>query len=191
MSQTYRCQLKASVQETVHIGDTIRHRLSLTEILPADEMAALLRQALADAGFRQAGEDRWVLSEAGAETVVDLGEMSVVTEASADKALQAEATATGVGWNRDQAQASARQQLDSARQATAERLQAEGRKLQVELSDTLAAADAAHMELLHIVLQEVYAESLKQKARQMGDVVEVTEGTSPSGEYELVIKVET
>ena len=35
MSQTYQCQLSSSVEETVVVGDTIRHRLSLTEILPA------------------------------------------------------------------------------------------------------------------------------------------------------------
>jgi hypothetical protein len=40
------------------------------------------------------------------------------------------------------------------------------------------------------VLQDVYSEALKQKARKMGEVVEQHEGTNDRGEYELVIKVE-
>ena len=40
------------------------------------------------------------------------------------------------------------------------------------------------------VLQDVYSEALKRKARQLGDVVDQYEGTNENGEYELVIKVE-
>ena len=39
------------------------------------------------------------------------------------------------------------------------------------------------------MLQEVYAEALKRQAGQLGEVMEVREGTSPEGQYELVIKV--
>jgi len=42
---------------------------------------------------------------------------------------------------------------------------------------------------LNEILQEVYAESLKRKAGQMGDILEVSESTSEDGNYELVIRV--
>lgn len=191
MSQTYQCQLKASVQHTATADDTVRHRISLTEILPAEEMVELLRQGLRDAGFDEGEGGTLVLDSAEGRTVIDLDAMEVSTSRSEQKTLQAEATSTGSGWSRSGAKAAAESRLEGARDAARRRLAEEADRIQRDLSDGLARIDAERTELLHIVLQEVYAESLKRKARQMGDVVEISEGTTEDGEYELVIKVET
>ena len=45
-------------------------------------------------------------------------------------------------------------------------------------------------ELLHEVLQETYAEALKQKAAQLGTVVEQSESLDENGSYELKIRIE-
>ena len=60
---------------------------------------------------------------------------------------------------------------------------------QRELSEALAAGEDARMELLNSVLQDVYAEAVKTRAGQLGDVLEVVEGESAEGNYELTIRV--
>lgn len=191
MSQTYHCQLRASVRQTTTADDTVRHRISLTEILPADQMTELLRQGLRDAGFEEDDSGLFVLEDERGKTTVDLDQMEIATTRSEQQTLQTEAVSLGTGWSRSDAQKDAQQRLASARDAARQQLDAEAQRIQRQLSDALAQVDAERTELIHIVLQEVYAESLKQKARQMGDVVEISEGTTADGEYELVIKVET
>lgn len=61
---------------------------------------------------------------------------------------------------------------------------------QSRVSQRLAEGEEQRLEEMNNVLQGVYAEALKRKARRMGDVVEQHEGTNEHGEYELVIKVE-
>ena len=45
------------------------------------------------------------------------------------------------------------------------------------------------MRQLNEILQQVYAESLKRKAAQLGDIMNIQESTH-DGEYELVIHIE-
>ncbi|MEL6342412.1 MAG: hypothetical protein AAFV53_04720 [Myxococcota bacterium] len=191
MSQTYQCQLKDSVSRTVRIGDTIKHTLSLTEILPLDEMKQIFREILQDAGFSQDDQDRWSLSEGGDETVVDLEAMSVVTTREEQKTLTQDVAATGRAYRPSLARQVARDNLKHQKERAATRLEQEAGRLQQQLSQEMASADVERREILHLLLQQVYAESLKRKARQMGDVMEISEGTRPDGEYELIIKVET
>ncbi|MFT4978104.1 MAG: hypothetical protein ACI8S6_004012 [Myxococcota bacterium] len=192
MSQTYRCKLKASVQQTVTLGDSIRHSLALTEILPAEEMKDLLRGVLREHGFDKEDEgDRWIISQGRETTTVDLDQMEVVTTREEEKTLRTDASAHGAGWSTSEAQQSARDNLVASKEVARQRLKDEGVALQRSVTEAVSTADSEGTELIHTLLQEVYAESLKRKARQLGDVVEITEGTTASGEYELIIKVET
>lgn len=191
MSQTYHCTLKESVQQTVRLGDTITHRLSLTPILPEEDMRGLLREALRDAGFTEQSGDQWTLDDAQAVTTVDLQQMTVQTDLHQEQTITTEAVAHGRGWSDRRAQQAAQEQLDEARQDAKASLQKTAHQLQQQATHTVGNVDSAHTALLHQILQEVYAESLKQKARQLGDVTELREGTNADGEYELIIKVET
>ena len=56
MSQSYHCKLQESVTVDVSLGDTVTHRLNLTEILPLEEMKELLRQQLRAQGFSEDGD---------------------------------------------------------------------------------------------------------------------------------------
>ena len=68
-----------------------------------------------------------------------------------------------------------------------------GKQVTESLTQDVIKALSEHREAqqaeLNQVLQRVYAESLKRKASQLGDVLEVTESTV-DGQYELVIKIE-
>lgn len=190
MSQTYHCQLKESVSRTIRIGDSIKHTLSLTEILPLEEMKQILREVLADAGFSSQENDRWTLQEGDDQTTIDLDTMEVTVHREERKTLQTEVTATGRGYRPTLARQVAKDNLAHQKDVADRRLAAEEGRLQRALSDEMEVADAERREVLHLLLQQVYAESLKRKARQLGDVMEISEGTTAQGEYELVIKVE-
>ena len=61
--------------------------------------------------------------------------------------------------------------------------------VQRRVTQQLAEGEGARLEEMNQVLQGVYSEALKRKARQMGEVVSQHEGTNEAGEYELVIKI--
>ncbi len=189
MSQSYHCQLQQSVTVTVAVGDTVTHSLNLTEILPREEMVALLREQLIGLCFVPDG-DTLTLVEDGTTTVVDLAAMEVTISRASEKELSATATVTGRGYTRSAAKASAEQGLDSAVQRTREQLAGEQKRIQRQETAAVESADSQVKEVLHLALQQVYTESLKRKAAQLGDVLSVHESTSETGEYELVIKIE-
>lgn len=190
MSQTYQCQLKESVQQPVRFRDTVHHRLILTPILRENEMVNILQQALQEASVLQQGQ-RWLLDGTDAVSTVDLNDMRVTTSLHEERLLSTEALATGGGGNKAQAQRSAEEQQPRARERTQVDRQRQQHALQLDATATVGIADGQPSVRLHRILQEVYAESLKRKARQLGDVMEITEGTTPSSEHGLVIKVKT
>ena len=188
MSQSYHCKLQESVTVDVTLGDTVTHRLNLTEILPLEEMKELLRQQLRDQGFSEDG-DRYTHT-AEVTTVVDLDAMQVTLTRRSDKQLSTTAAVTGRGYSKSAARANAARDLSGAVRQAQQHLQAEGTRLQREETAAVESADAEMKELLHVALQQVYTESLKRKARQLGDVRSVHESTSADGEYELIIQIE-
>ena len=189
MSQSYHCQLQESVTVHASFGDTVTHSLNLTEILPREEMIALLRQQLLALGFTEDGS-QLTLTSAGTTTTVDLDTLEATVSRSSKKKLSATATATGRGYSHSNAQRSAEAELSAAVQRTREQLSAEQQRLQREETAAVEHTDAEVKEVLHHALQQVYTESLKRKASQLGDVRSIRESTSASGEYELIIEIE-
>ena len=192
MSQMYQIRLASSVTRTVHIGDSVSYPLKLTGILPEEDLLDLLRQALRRRGFEaDEGNPQQLIGrgDAGERIVVDLDAMTVTAGLDEEAEISTEVTALGDGDTRREALADARQVLAEQRRQAETELKREGRKAQKDLTRRLADSEEQRQRQLHEVLQEVYAEALKRKAGQLGDVMEVREGTSPDGQYELVIKV--
>lgn len=192
MSQSYRVELKSSVSRSVQADDRVSRRIELTEILPAAEMKDLLRAELEAAGFAQDEASPGKLSalgEAGEEIVVDLDAMELTASLAEEREVSTEVSARGSAWNRRAARKQAAEEL-ARREAQAHGdLEARGKTLQGEVSRKLEESEPGRMRRMNEILQRVYAESLKRKARRLGDVLEVREGVTPEGEYELVIKV--
>ncbi|MFT5685405.1 MAG: hypothetical protein ACI8RZ_006356 [Myxococcota bacterium] len=189
MSQSYHCQLQESVKVNVSFGDTVTHSLNLTEILPKEEMVALLREQLIELGFTQDG-DRLTLTSDGTTTEVDLDAMEATVSRSGEKQLSATATSTGRSYTRSAAKRSAEQGLSAAVANTRQQLKAEQSRIQREETAAVERTDAEVKEVLHLALQQVYTESLKRKASQLGDVLSIQESTTADGEYELIIQIE-
>lgn len=192
MSQMYQVRLASSVTRRVQAGDSVSYPLRLTGILPEEELLELLRQALLRRGFAaDEGDPQRLEGEgsAGERIVVDLAAKTVTASLEEESELATEVNVTGLGYDRKQALAEARRDLEEHRRQAAARLEREGKAAEKQLTRRLADSDEERQRQLHEVLQEVYAEALKRKAGQLGDVMEVREGTTPDGQYELVIKV--
>ena len=190
MSQCYRIRLREAIRDTVRAADRTTHRIELTDLLPQDAMRGLLRRALERRGFRE--DDDGLLRRRDADGVVisaDLGALEVSTEVDAAEDVSLVVDAAGTGESRGAARADAREQLEAerrrARQGIADREQA----LQRRVTQVLEDGEPARLRELNQALQEVYADALKRKAAELGEVLSVEEGTDAQGRYELTITV--
>jgi hypothetical protein len=186
MSLSYRVSLE--VKEVISADDKTIHQLELRDILPQEEMRDLLKDALIERGFEQ-GEGESLTREAasGEVTNVDLESLEVTTSLERSSEVSGKVDA----WGDAETRSGAKNQAERSAQRQADAMVARGRSdAQSSVSQKLAEGEEERLEEMNNVLQGVYAEALKRKARRMGDVIEQHEGTNENGEYELVIKVE-
>jgi hypothetical protein len=174
MSRAYRVRVSESEHRVIRAGDEVCTSLGMLDILPREEMAALLERELVARGFRKDGEVLRRDAE-GVSVVVDpaSGAVSARVETSEEVKLQAQregVTFTDVGPTekaiRKQLQARVQADLDDKARDEESRLQAEatGRleKAIVELGPELNRA-----------VNRATAEALKKKAAQLGRVKEI------------------
>jgi len=194
MSQVYHVKLKESVSETFSVSDHVKHKLCLTPILPEGEMLELLKQQLLDAGYTEEAGALTLENERGAHVSVDLEALEATVTLSRSREVKEELTATASyendrGPGREAAEQRAADEL--AKKLSDHKVK--GERVTQALTQDVINALSEHREAqqaeLNQVLQRVYTESLKRKASQLGDVLEVTESTV-DGQYELVIKIE-
>lgn len=172
MSRAYSVK---QVQATAKVqgSDALALSLCLLDILDAGEMAALLREELAAAG--------WVASAEGAlQTTLENGaEVTLsddATEVVARLAHTREAAALGVD-------------REAAEEAlTAVRAREESRAAARAAQD-LDAVEPGLRAAVGEVVQRVYVRALKLRAARMGAVESVDERVGDDGELELTIKV--
>lgn len=189
MSQEYRVCLADSISRVIGASDEISYPIELTEILPAKEMRELMRTALQQHGFVE-HEGQWVAQGPAGETLTcDLDALTVTASLSLHTELRADVQGVGFGDSGSEAEAMARADLERLREQTESQFDDQSRKLQKQTTRQLEQSEAERMRLLNEIVQEVYAESLKRKARQLGDVTEISETTNAQGQYELTIKV--
>lgn len=191
MSQLYKIQLKTSVSESFTLNDAIVHRLDLTSILPQEEMVDILKGVLTQEGFVEQEDGTYTAQGADGEVIVfDLDELHVSAQLEEEKSLQTDVVVQGQAWDsRSEARHNAQAQLRDAKDAAKSQLETESKKLQKELSQKLADGESARVRQMNEILQQVYAESLKRKAGQLGDIMGIKESTH-EGQYELVIHIE-
>jgi len=196
MSQMYRLEIKESVRATRRLRDRVVCDLALTPLLDPQEMLDLLRQELVADGFvDEGGRCSRVEADAGegageVRVAVDLEARSVEITLERDVTITTEVTLQERGdADREPNRDRARERLRAASQDLIEREVNEAlRAPQEALTAELEGRLDAHRRALNGPLQRVYAEALKRKARQMGDVVEQRESTQ-GGVYELLIKI--
>ncbi len=187
MSLAYRVSLK--VCEVVSADDKTVHQLDLRDVLPEDEMKDLLRARLVEQGFEEEEEGKKLVKEgaSGEMITVDMESLELTAELEVEKTVSGKVDS----WGDAETRAAAKRQAENRAQQQANALLERGQKdAQSDVSSRLAAGESDRLEEMNQVLQDVYSEALKRKARRLGDVVEEYEGTNEAGEYELVIKIE-
>jgi hypothetical protein len=189
MSRAYRISVKESDTRHLKAGDEIGTTLELLDILPPEDMATLLRQELKERGFEEQADGTLVRTDGATTVTVDPCSGAVTVKAEAEATTTQEVERHGTGFNdvgpnegtlRDRVRQQAKQDIDKRfdkeqsdlqKEAT-ERLEKKLQELQPEVAD---------------VVNKVTRDALKEKARQLGTVTEISEDAESGS---LTIKIE-
>jgi hypothetical protein len=189
MSRAYRISVKESETRHLMAGDEIGTTLELLEILPPEDMATLLREELKARGFEEQPDGTLVRRDGATTVTVDpcSGEVTVKAETEATVEHEAKRDATGFndvgpteGSLRDKVREQLKQDLNkefekrqgALQKDATERLERKLQDLQPEISE---------------VVNKVTRDALKEKARQLGTVKEISEDPESGS---LTIKIE-
>jgi hypothetical protein len=196
MSQIYRVELKDSLSESFDLSDSVKHTLNLTPIIELSEMLDLLEAILEERGFKRVeGEVRRLTREntRGEQVTFDLEQQEVIVSLSEREELSVEVVAGGHYdedfVSRSEGEQRTRLKLDEQKSEAHATLEAHAERRQRALTQKLSESVDDQRRELNEILRGVYAESVKRKAAQLGEVMEISESTD-NGQYELVIKIE-
>ncbi len=199
LSYPYRVVVTKGVEESIQASDRSERVVELPPILDRKTTQDLFEKALKDRGWEGDGNTLTKKGDDGLVQTVDLETGVVVTTAEGDTVIEKKLTLEGHGdsWGQPTAadKESLKQQvearIDKRLKITEKERESRRRELEKDLAERLEKSEEARTEELNAALLEVYAESLKEKAKGMGTISEVREERCPeTGEYELVIRIE-
>jgi uncharacterized protein YqfB (UPF0267 family) len=199
MSHPYRVVVSRTVERAVQARDYVTNRINLLRLLPLEIMRGFLEKALREHGWQRENGTYRKVGEQGEEMVFDLEEMTVTTRLETEEVISKEKTVTARGdalRRSDVSQAKealrrrVEEQLEKDLRITDQEVAAKEAALQADLAERLAATEEARLRELNRVIKDVYAESLKEKAKTLGTVTHVHEETRRDGqEYQLTIRI--
>jgi hypothetical protein len=189
MSRAYRIQVRESVRRVIHAEDHVSTQLELLEILPCDQMGALLGQELASRGFHHK-EGKAVRNADDVEVTVDLDTGEVTVQAAERRDVELEAEREGhvyddVGPDRQSVEERLRENLRTNLEKNIDKQSSE---LQKQTTEKLEAQLAELKSELDQAVNRATAAALKIKAQQLGQVKEITEDPA-SGSLTIVVEV--
>jgi hypothetical protein len=189
MSRAYRISVRESLRRVLRAHDRVSTQLELLEILSPEEMAELLSLELEKGGFeRKDGE--LVREQDGVKVSVDPKSGTVTVSAESSQDVELQSAREGTAW--DDAGPSAK----SVREGLTKQLQQELEKqadkktseLQSQVTDRLEKQLGDLRQELDQAVNRVTAEALKEKARRMGQIKEMTEDPQ-TGSLTIVVEV--
>jgi len=185
MSRVYRVTVRGSVNRVVHVEDGVCTSLELLPILPQAQTEEILAAELVSRGYVRDGGVVRRTTDDGVVVEVELatGAVSVKAEATANINIQTERSERIVEERMEAGRKAAQENVE--RQAEREAVAAE-EKARTEVAARLEKKLADLRRELDSVTSRVTAEALKQKARQIGEIEEMSEDTETG---ELTIKV--
>jgi FtsH ternary system domain X5 len=187
MSRAYRISVSESQNRVVRAEDRVSTHLELIEVLPCDQMSALLAEELEKQGFERKN-GQLVRKDKEVNITVDpnSGEVTVSTEAS--QKVQLATTREGRAYD-DGDRKKAKEDLKKEAVKELDRQEAaKTSDLQTKVTDRLERhlGDVRHK--LDQVVNRVTAEALKRKVAQLGQIKEITEDAQ-SGSLTIVVEV--
>ncbi|HZT79328.1 MAG TPA: hypothetical protein VFA26_03850 [Gemmataceae bacterium] len=189
MSRAYRIRVRESLSKVVKAHDRISTQLEVLEILPREQMAELLGRELEQRGYER--KDGTATRKVNGVTVsieLETGTVTVQVEASQEVAIEGQKEGRAyddMGPHAKQVERGLREELkkDLEKQADQRR-----ERLQSEVTDRLEGQLADLRQELSQAVNRATAEALKQKARQMGRIKEMTEDER-TGSLTIVVEV--
>ena len=190
MSRAYRITVKESETRELRGSDEICTHLEILEILPPEAMGKLLADELKGRGFAE--NDDGTLSRRDGKLTVTVdpcsGEVSVKSEVAESVTIEAKREASGyddvgpgVEGVRERTKADLKKDIDKK----AER---EGERLQTQATEALEKHLGELQPELSQVVNKITREALKEKAKSMGTVTEITEDAR-TGDMRITIEV--
>jgi hypothetical protein len=188
MSRAYRIRVSESLNRTLRAEDSVSTQLELLEVLPCEQMAALLREELKRRGFEEC-EDQLVRTDGDLTTTIDPASGTVTVQAESAQEIELQGQREGFGYDdfgpgeKNVRKALAKQLKDDL----SKQAEHEQDKLQSAATKRLEGHLTDLRQELNGAVNRVTAEALKQKAAQIGHIKEVTEDVQSGS---LTIKVE-
>lgn len=188
MSRAYRIRVSQSLKRDIAAGDEICSDLEILEILPADQMGALLKQELGNRGFAEQ-EGKMVRKDGDVTVTVDPTTGEVNIKAEAQEQVELEASREDIGYDDvGPGEEAIRNRLNNQlNQDLERRAEQQRQKLQQQATQKLEGHLSDLQKELGQAVNKVTAEALKQKAAQLGQIKEITEDAETGS---LTIKVE-
>ena len=188
MSRAYRISVSESVRRHVRVSDGIRTQLELLDVLPADAMCSLLAHELSQRGFESDGDDMVRVDDDGVEIRVavkgdNVGHVTVRLGKESDVDIEVERTRRVYRESEKEARAILREQVGEAIEQQTRSAEAE---LSAEVTEILERKLRDLRREFDQIGNRVTAEALKTRARQLGEVKEITEDPETGS---LTIKV--
>ena len=189
MSRAYRISLNDSDTRCLKAGDEIGTQLEILEILPPEDMAALLKQELAKRGFVEQDNGTMTRSAGTVTVTADPCSGEIAVKAQAEETVSQEAKREASGFNdvgpnenslRDRVKEQLKQDLDK-------KFEQEQSRLQNEATERLEKHLQEIQPEISEIVNKITRDALKQKASQMGAVKEIYEDPETGS---LTIKVE-
>jgi hypothetical protein len=185
VSRAYRVTVKGSVHRVVHVEDGVCTSLELLPVLPAARTSELLAAELERRGFTRKDGVASRASEDGIVITIELatGAVSVKAEATANIAIETQQTERIQEETLEEGRRAAQKRVERRAESEAAAAETKARedvtaKLEKKLGDLRRELDS--------VTARVTADSLKEKARQLGEIEEMSEDAETG---ELTIKV--
>ena len=187
MSLAYRIKMQESETRVLEVQDGISTRLELLDVLPAAEMARLLRQALQQRGFVEQRDGTMRRQEGQGVITVDPSNRTVTITVQEEQ----EVTHTAEKDVPVYAGASPKKVRKVERGLLREQIAKKFAETQVDLQRSVADECERILQRieseLDAIVNQVMRDAIKIKARQMGEIREIHEDATTG---ELTIKLE-
>jgi len=189
MSQVYQITLTSGITRTIHASDQMTHRIELTPILGEPQMKDVVRASLKERGWEEQEDGTFHKTGDDGETLIwDLEAGQVVAIVEVEKEVSADLSAKGTGGSDEAARRSAERSLNRQTARVEHDIAETETELARETAQTLKDSAKRRERELNDVLQGIYAEALKEKAKELGTVLSIDEHRD-GDDYELVIKI--
>lgn len=189
MSRSYRIRVRETLRRVIRATDHVSSQLELLEILPPEQMAALLAKELTARGFEREGT-KAIRKYKGVSVTVELDSGSVTVQAESQQKVALASEKEGrayddAGPNSKQVREKIR---DDLRASLEQQASQQASQLQKEVTDRLEG-ELTDLKLeLDQAVNRATAAALKLKASQMGQIKALTEDPA-SGSLTIVVEV--